>query len=452
MRPGVVVRGCARDGSVTGSAQPGERGPDERARSPAGNWRWRCTEDMLSASAFQWLRDLTESSNRSGLLTRCGDTLPFILTRGNTMKATEELHDLGQSLWLDNITRDLLTTGTLKRYIDELSVTGLTSNPTIFDHAIKNSTAYDAAIRKKLEEGKSGEDLFFELALEDITRAADLFRPIWEKTNGVDGWVSLEVSPLLAHDTAEHAGRGQGPAPPGGAPQPLHQDPRHEGRSARHRGGDLCRDADQRDPPVLPRALPGGGRGIPARHRAAHRRRAQPRRRLRGLGVHQPLGRRGHGQSAEALNDRLGIAIAERIYKAYRDLLGSPRWQRVYNAGARPQRLLWASTGTKDPKASDVLYIKALAAPFTVNTMPEGTLKAFADHGEIGPMLPADGGDCEDVLAQFAKAGIDIDALAAQLQDEGAKSFVKSWNELMAVIASKSAALANPKATRGVRV
>ena len=368
------------------------------------------------------------------------------------MNATEKLHDLGQSLWLDNITRDLLTTGTLKRYIDELSVTGLTSNPTIFDHAIKNSTAYDAAIRQKLKEGKSGEELFFELALEDLTQAADLFRPIWERTDGVDGWVSLEVSPLLAHDTAKTLA----------AAKDLH------GRAGR---------------PNLFIKIPGTKEGLPAIEEAIfagvpinvtllfsrEQYVAAAEAFLRGIerridaGLKPDVGSVASvfisrwdtavmGKVPEALNDRLGIAIAKRTYKACRQLLSSPRWQRVYNAGARPQRLLWASTGTKDPKASDVLYIMALAAPFTVNTMPEGTLKAFAEHGEIGPMLPADGGDCEEVLAQFSKAGINIDALAAQLQDEGAKSFAKSWNELMAVIASKCAALENQKPTRGVPV
>ena len=368
------------------------------------------------------------------------------------MKATEELHDLGQSLWLDNITRDLLTTGTLKRYIDELSVTGLTSNPTIFDHAIKNSTAYDASILQKLEEGKSGEGLFFELALADITEAADLFRPIWEKTSGVDGWVSLEVSPLLAYDTASTIA----------AAKDLH---RRAGR------------------PNLFIKIPGTKEGLPAIEEAIfagipvnvtllfsreqYLEAAEAY--LRGIerridnGLEPYVGSVASvfisrwdtavmGKVSEALNDRLGIAIAKRTYKAYRELLGSPRWQRVYNAGARPQRLLWASTGTKDPKASDVLYIMALTAPFTVNTMPEGTLKSFAEHGRLGTSLPADGGDCEDVLAQFSKAGININDLADRLQDEGAKSFVKSWDELMAVIASKSAALENQKATRGVRV
>ncbi len=367
------------------------------------------------------------------------------------MKATEELHDLGQSLWLDNITRDLLTTGTLKRYIDELSVTGLTSNPTIFDHAIKNSTAYDASILQKLEEGKSGEELFFELALADITEAADLFRPIWEKTSGVDGWVSLEVSPLLAYDTASTIA----------AAKDLH---RRAGR------------------PNLFIKIPGTKEGLPAIEEAIfagipvnvtllfsreqYLEAAEAY--LRGIerridnGLEPYVGSVASvfisrwdtavmGKVPEMLNDRLGIAIAKRTYKAYRELLGSPRWQRVYNAGARPQRLLWASTGTKDPKASDVLYIMALTAPFTVNTMPEGTLKSFAEHGRLGTSLPADGGDCEDVLAQFSKAGINIKDLADRLQDEGAKSFVKSWDELMVVIASKIATLENQKATKGVR-
>jgi transaldolase len=357
------------------------------------------------------------------------------------MKATQLLHNLGQSIWLDNITRDLLNSGTLKRYIDELSVTGLTSNPTIFDHAIKNSTAYDAAIREKLSRGKSGEALFFEIALEDITRAASLFRPVYDRTDGVDGWVSLEVSPLLAYNTASTLAAAK----------------------------DLYARAGR---PNLFIKIPGTKEGLPAIEEAIfagipinvtllfsrEHYVSAAEAFLRGIerridaGLKPGVGSVASvfisrwdsavmGNVPDSLRDQLGIAIAKRTYKAYRQLLASPRWQRVFNAGARPQRLLWASTGTKDPKASDVLYIKALAAPLTVNTMPEGTLKALADHGELGTILPADGGDCEEVLAQFAKAGIDVDALAAQLQDEGAKSFVKSWNELMAVITSKSAAL-----------
>src|SRR6516165_4917407 len=358
------------------------------------------------------------------------------------MKATELLHNLGQSLWLDNITRDLLNSGTLKRYIDELSVTGLTSNPTIFDNAIKNSTAYDASIREKLAKGKSGEELFFEVALEDLTRAADVFRPIYDRTDTVDGWVSLEVSPLLAYDTASTLA----------AAKELHT-----------RG----------DRPNLFIKIPGTQEGLPAIEEAIFAgvpvnvtllfsrehylaaaeafHRGIERRIEAGLkpgvgSVASVFVSRWDGAVAgkvpDALRNQLGIAIAKRTYKAARALLTSPRWHRIYNAGARPQRLLWASTGTKDPLASDVLYIKALAAPFTVNTMPEGTLKALAEHRELGTIIPADGGDCEEVLGEFAKAGIDVDALAAQLQDEGAKAFVKSWINLMEVIASKSATLA----------
>ena len=358
------------------------------------------------------------------------------------MNATETLHDRGQSLWLDNITRDLLETGTLARYIDQLSVTGLTSNPTIFDHAIKNSSAYDAAIRKKVSEGKSGEELFFELALEDLTRAADMFRSVWTRTRGVDGWVSLEVSPLLAHDTASTLA----------AAKALHA------RAGR---------------PNLFIKIPGTKEGLPAIEEAifagvpinvtllfsAEQYLAAADAFLRGIerrvsaGLLPEVGSVASvfisrwdaavkSRVPEALRNQLGIAIAKRTYKAYRTLLGSPRWQRVFNDGARPQRLLWASTGTKDPSASDTLYIKALAAPFTVNTMPEGTLNALAEHGSLGEMLPADGGDCEEVLARFASAGIDVGALASQLQDEGAKSFVNSWRELMDVIAAKSAHLA----------
>ena len=357
------------------------------------------------------------------------------------MKVTETLHGEGQSLWLDNITRDLLQSGTLKRYISDLSVTGLTSNPTIFDHAIKNSSSYDAAIRKKAKEGKSGEDLFFELAIEDVTRAADLFRPIWDRTHGVDGWVSLEVSPVLAHDTASTLA----------AAKALHA------RAAR---------------PNLFIKIPGTKEGLPAIEEAifagipinvtllfSHQQYlAAAEAFVRGIerrvdaGMDPEVGSVASvfisrwdtavkDKVPAALRNELGIAIAKKTYKAYRTLLGSPRWQRVFNEGARPQRLLWASTGTKDPGASDVLYVKSLAAPFTVNTMPEGTLKALADHGSLGGVLTADGGDSEEVLARFAAAGVDVDALATRLQDEGAKSFVGSWTELMDVIASKTAAL-----------
>ena len=360
------------------------------------------------------------------------------------MKATQLLHNLGQSIWLDNITRDLLDNGTLKRYIDELSVTGLTSNPTIFDHAIRNSTSYDSAIREKVSKGKTGEALFFDLALADLTRAADLFRPVHDRSNGVDGWVSLEVSPLLAYDTAHTLAAAE----------------------------DLFARAAR---PNLLIKIPGTKEGLPAIEEAIfagipvnvtllfsrEHYVAAAEAFLRGIerrldaGLNPNVGSFASvfisrwdaavmDKLPDALRDQLGIAIAKRTYKAYRSLLGSPRWQRVYNAGARPQRLLWASTGTKDPKASDILYIKALAAPFTVNTMPEGTLKALAQHTDVGTLLPADGGDCEEVLGRFAKSGIDVDRLAAQLQDEGAKSFVKSWNDLMSVIASKSAALHEP--------
>jgi transaldolase len=358
------------------------------------------------------------------------------------MKATQMLHNLGQSLWLDNITRDLLDNGTLKHYIDALSVTGLTSNPTIFHLAIKNSAAYDTAIHQKLKAGKSVEELFFSLALEDLTRAADLLRPIYDRTDGVDGWVSLEVSPLLAYDTASTIAAAK----------------------------DLFARAGR---PNLFIKIPGTTEGLPAIEESIfagvpinvtllfsrEHYLAAAEAFLRGIerrleaGLKPVVGSVASvfisrwdaavmGKVPEALRNRLGIAMAQRTYKAYHATLSSPRWHRVYNAGARPQRLLWASTGTKDPEASDILYIKALAAPFTVNTMPEGTLKALAEHGELGALMPADGGDCEAVFTQFARAGIDIDALAAQLQDDGARAFVKSWDELMTVLDAKSAALA----------
>jgi transaldolase len=357
------------------------------------------------------------------------------------MKATQLLHDLGQSLWLDNITRDLLDSGTLKHYIEDLSVTGLTSNPTIFDHAIKNSKAYDASISKKLIERKSNEALFFELALEDLTRAAELFRPIHNKTNGIDGWVSLEVSPLLAHDTASTLAAAKDLFKRAGLPNLLIKIP-----------------GTKEGLPAIEEAIFSG---IPVNVTLLFSREhylAAAEAFLRGIerridaGLNPNIGSvasvfisRWDGAIAkntpDNLHNQLGIAMAKRTYKATRELLGSPRWARVYNLGARPQRLLWASTGTKDPKASDILYIKSLAAPFTVNTMPEGTLKALAAHTELGELLPIDGGNCEEVITQFAHAGIDVDALGARLQNEGAESFVKSWDELMGVISSKSAML-----------
>jgi len=357
------------------------------------------------------------------------------------MKATQRLHDLGQSLWLDNITRGLLTSGTLDRYIGEFSVTGLTSNPTIFDQAIGNADFYDAAIRQKALSGTSGKALFFELALEDLTQAADLFRPIHVASGGVDGWVSLEVSPLLADDAA---GTLQ-------AAVQLHA---------------------QAQCPNLFIKIPGTPAGITAIEEAIfagvpvnvtllfsrEHYLAAAEAYLRGIerriaaGLDPAVGSVAsifvsrwdaaiRNEVPQALRNRLGIAIAKRTYKAYCELLASPRWQKLANAGARPQRLLWASTGTKDPAASDTLYIEALAAPDTINTMPEKTLLAFAEHGAMTSALSADDGDAEQVLAEFARAGVDDGVLAATLQREGAQSFAKSWNELMERIASKSAAL-----------
>ncbi len=357
------------------------------------------------------------------------------------MNATRTLHDLGQSLWLDNITRGLLRTGVLRRYIDELSVTGLTSNPTIFDHAIKNSKDYDDAIKRKLAQGQSGEKLFFELALEDLTEAADLFRPVYDQTCGVDGWVSLEVSPLLAHDTKSTVAEAKNLHARAQRPNLLIKIP------GTKEGLPAIEDAIFAGIPVNVTLLFSDDQYLAA---ADAFMRGIERRIDAGLppdvrSVASIFVSRWDvavaGKVPDALNNQLGIAVARRAYKAYLGLLRTPRWMRAYNAGARPQRLLWASTGTKDPKASDVLYIKALAAPFTVNTMPEGTLRALAEHGVVGATIPADGGDCEEILARFAGANIDVQSLSVKLQDEGAKSFVNSWNDLMAVIKSKCAVL-----------
>jgi transaldolase len=358
------------------------------------------------------------------------------------MKPTQTLHDLGQSLWLDNITRELLDGGTLKRYVDELSVTGLTSNPTIFANALAKSRAYDAAIAGKTREGKSGEALFFELAIEDLGRAADILRPAHDRTGGVDGWVSLEVSPLLAYDT----------------------------RSTLAAARELHARAGRKN---LLIKIPGTKEGLPAIEESVfagipinvtllfsrEHYLAAADAYLRGIERRIAAGLDPYvasvasvfisrwdaavaGKVPADLANRLGIAIAGRIHAAYRTTFANARWRRAYNMGARPQRLLWASTGTKDPEASDTLYVDALASPLTVNTMPEGTLKAFADHGKVGAPLPDDGGDCEEVLLRFARAGVEVEALAARLQDEGAKAFARSWNELLTGIAAKTASLA----------
>lgn len=357
------------------------------------------------------------------------------------MKVTQQLHDLGQSLWLDNITRGLLTSGMLGHYIDELSVTGLTSNPTIFEHAISDADFYDDAIRQKALAGKSGEALFFELALEDLTQAADLFRPVHDASGGVDGFVSLEVSPLLADDTAATIK----------AAVELHA------RAQR---------------PNLFIKIPGTPEGIAAieatifagvpvnvtllfsreHYLAAAEAYLRGIERRLAAGLDPAVGCVAslfisrwdvavQNQVPDVLRNRLGIAIAMRTYKAYRDLLASKRWQKLAGAGARPQRLLWASTGTKDPDASDTLYLEALAAPDTINTVPEKTLLAFAEHGKLKDALPTGGGDAEALLAEFARAGVDNAALAARLQREGTAAFAKSWRDLMDRIAAKTEAL-----------
>jgi transaldolase len=357
------------------------------------------------------------------------------------MKPTQQLHDIGQSLWLDNISRELLKNDTLRRYRDEFSVSGLTSNPTIFDLAIRNSNYYDDSIRKRAATGKSDEELFFELALEDLTEAADLFRPIYDSTQGLDGFVSLEVSPLLAYDTARTIQEVA----------QLH--------------------AQSKRPNMLIK-IPGTREGVPAIEESTfagvpvnvtllfsrEQYIASAEAYMRGIERRIAAGRDPKVRSVaslfisrwdkavadkvpDTLRNRLGIAIAKRTYKSYRDLLESDRWQKLQKAGALPQRLLWGSTGTKDPAAPDVMYVEALAAPDTINTMPDKTLLAFADHGKVKGVLPRDGGDAEDMLAEFRRAGVNDATVADELQREGAESFDKSWNDLMNCITAKRALL-----------
>lgn len=347
------------------------------------------------------------------------------------MKPTEQLHRMGQSLWLDNITRDMLGDGTLASYIEELSVTGLTSNPTIFDKAISGGDAYDPQIAEAGPKAGSTEELFFELALVDLRDAADLFAPVHQRTDGIDGFVSLEVSPLLADDAAgtiAQAGRLHGEAD---RPNLFIKIP---GTKA---GQTAIEESIFAGVPVNVTLLFDRGHYLGA---AEAYMRGIERRIEAGLdpavgSVASLFVSRWDKMVADTvpgeLRDRLGLAIGTQAYAAYRELLDSERWQRLANEGATPQRLLFASTGTKDPEASDVLYVEGLAAPHTVNTMPEPTLHAFADHGDPGEPLPEDGGDAEDVLAEFGKAGFDVDELAARLQEEGKGSFVDSWEDLM---------------------
>jgi transaldolase len=357
------------------------------------------------------------------------------------VRPTEALHQLGQSLWLDNITREMLSTGQLQRYIDDYSVSGLTSNPSIFDHAIA-SGAYDDAIRTKASQRRSGEELFFDLAIEDLRRAADLFLPMHERTDGVDGWVSLEVSPLLAPDTGGTID----------AAKSLHA------KAARRN---------------LFIKIPGTAEGLPAITEciasgvpvnvtllfSADQYRAAADAYMEGIArrIAQDLDPAVASVASvfmsrwdvavadrvpEDLRDRLGLAVGQDTYRAYRQVADSDRMERLENSGGRIQRLLWASTRTKDPAASDTFYVHGLAAPFTINTMPGDTLEGFYDHGEVGEALPSDGGDCDAVLARFADAGVDVGALAAELQTNGARAFVESWNDLMKRIAAQTASLA----------
>lgn len=356
------------------------------------------------------------------------------------MPATQDLHDLGQSLWLDNITREMLDDGVIQRYVDEYSVTGLTSNPSIFDKAIGGGF-YDDAIREKAAAGIEGEALFFELAIEDLRRAADTFLGVHERTDGVDGWVSLEVSPELAYDADATVA----------AATELHA---RAGRSN------------------LFIKIPGTPEGLPAIERTiaagvpvnvtllfdADQYRAAADAYMKGIerrldaGLSAAVGSvasvfmsRWDKAVADVVPDnlrnRLALAVGLDVYRAYREVLDSERWQRLEGEGARVQRLLWASTSTKDPTAPDTLFITGLAAPLTVNTIPDETLEAFHDHGTLDGVLPADGGDADAQLAEFAAAGVDVKALAAKLQVDGAQAFVDSWHDLLKRIVDQTGAV-----------
>jgi transaldolase len=357
------------------------------------------------------------------------------------LKATQKLHDIGQSLWIDDITRDMLDSGRLQKYIDELSVTGLTSNPTIFDKAVSKSTKYDEAIHHLVKSGLSGEALFFELALEDLSRAADLFLPVHRLTGTVDGWVSLEVSPLLAYDTKASIAEAKRLYSKAGKSNLFIKIPgTKEGLPAIEESifsgvtvnvtllfssSDYLAAADAYMKGLERRLAAGLGADV---------------RSVASVFISR-WDKAVMDKVPDTLRDKLGIAVAKEAYRAYRDVLRSDRWQRLQSLGARPQRLLFASTSTKDPRSPDTMYVSALAAPNTINTMPDETLIAFADHGAVSSILLPDGGDCDKVLGEYASHGIDTDALGRQLQIEGAKAFAKSWQDLLKSIDGKAKAL-----------
>ena len=367
------------------------------------------------------------------------------------MLPTERLNRLGQSLWLDDITRDLLDSGTLERYIAEWLVTGLTSNPTIFDHAITHSASYDSEIGRLLATGSSGEDLFFSLAIQDLSRAADLFLPVHQRTATVDGWVSLEVSPLLAHDTAGTVASARKLHAAANKPNLFIKIPgTREGLPAIEQAifaGVPVNVTLLFSPEQYVAAADAYMKGLERRVEAGL---SPDIRSVASLFISR-WDRAVADKVGAPLKNRLGLAVGKAAYKAYRDQLDSDRWQRLANLGARAQRLLFASTGTKDPSAPDTLYIAGLAAPNTVNTMPEGTLKATADHGTAADVLRRDGGDGAATLGEFEKAGIGIGALAEKLQVEGAETFVQSWRELLQAIETKSTALRQRAATTATR-
>ena len=357
------------------------------------------------------------------------------------MSTLHDLHQLGQSLWLDNITRDILNDGTLKKYVDAFDITGLTSNPSIFDKAISGSKAYDDAIAEKAKTAKSPEALFVELALEDLRRAAELFKPVFKRSNKVDGWVSMEVSPLLAADTKGSIE----------AARQIHDKAATENLFVKipgtPEGVPAIEESIFNGIPINVTLLFSADQYVAAAHaylRGIERRIEKGLDPVVGSVASLFVSRWDKGSEddlPEDLHNKLGIAISQRAYRAYRELLASPRWKKLANAGAQPQRLLWASTSTKDPKAPDTLYVEALAAPDTINTMPDKTLHAFVDHGTVGAPMAEDGGDCEMMLKKISDAGVDIDALAKRLQKEGAESFVESWNHLLKGVGDKAKTL-----------
>jgi transaldolase len=359
-----------------------------------------------------------------------------------TVNPARQLHEAGQSLWLDSINRAMLGSGDLARYVDQLAVTGLTSNPTILGHAMAASHDYEGSLRALLAQGVSGpQDLVYAAAFEDLGQAANLFRPAWQASGGEDGYVSVEVPPDLAYDAPATVALARHLHAMAGFPNLLVKVP-----------------GTPQGLTVLEELVDAGiGVNVTLLFSDTHYlrtaeayMRALERRLARGEDLAVPSvasvfvsrwDKAADSLLPKPLHGRLGVAMAQKVYSSYQSLLASDRWRDLEAGGARPQRVLWASTSAKDPALPDTYYVEKLASPGTINTMPEKTLIAFADHGTVGEMLRDDYASGEETVAEVAAKGVDVDALGESLQRQGARAFSADWSALLDAIAAKASSI-----------